>query len=57
MNDNSKVDTKQHQATPMTKEDASRIQASQAKAGHDTGKGSFAASAQAAGDKHQAKSK
>jgi hypothetical protein len=44
-------------ATPMTKEDAARIQSSQAKAGHDTGKGSFAARAQSAADKAKAKSK
>ena len=36
----------------MTQEDAQRIQSSQEKAGHDTGKGSFAATAQSAGDKN-----
>ncbi|KAJ3282262.1 hypothetical protein HK104_010983 [Borealophlyctis nickersoniae] len=34
---------------PMTTSDSSRIQSSQAKAGHDTGAGSFAARAQSAG--------
>lgn len=38
--------------TPMTKDDSSRIQSSQEKGGHDTGKGSFAARAQSAGDKY-----
>ncbi|KAF2710729.1 hypothetical protein K504DRAFT_500673 [Pleomassaria siparia CBS 279.74] len=38
--------------TQMTKEDAGRIQSSQAKGGKDTGKGSFAAIAQSAGDKN-----
>ncbi|KAG2433826.1 hypothetical protein HXX76_008183 [Chlamydomonas incerta] len=35
----------------MTKEDSSRIQSSQAKGGHDTGKDTFAARAQSAGDR------
>lgn len=39
-------------ANPMTKEDAARIQSSQAKGGHDMGPGGFAARAQAAGDKN-----
>ncbi|KAL9579560.1 MAG: hypothetical protein Q9212_005037 [Teloschistes hypoglaucus] len=37
-------------SSPMTREDKQRIQASQAKNGHDTGKGSFAARAQSAVD-------
>lgn len=41
-----------HSGKPMTQEDAQRIQSSQEKAGHDTGKGSFAATAQSAGDKN-----
>jgi hypothetical protein len=62
MNDNSKAVTASQQghqpeATLTTKEDAARIQSSQAKAGHDTGKGSFAARAQSAADSHQDKSK
>ncbi|KAI1385867.1 uncharacterized protein F4822DRAFT_432727 [Hypoxylon trugodes] len=38
----------------MTKSDAGRIQAGQAKGGHDMSSGSFAARAQAAGDRNQA---
>ncbi|KAF8656664.1 hypothetical protein AX16_002467 [Volvariella volvacea WC 439] len=41
-----------HSSTPMTKEAASRIQSSQAKAGHDTGVGSFAARVQSAADRN-----
>lgn len=41
-------------ATPVTKEAAAYIQSSQAKAGCYTGKGSFAARAQSAADRHQA---
>lgn len=37
----------------MSKEDASRIQSSQAQAGHDTGKDTFASRAQSAGDKNK----
>ncbi|KAA8911502.1 hypothetical protein FN846DRAFT_935856 [Sphaerosporella brunnea] len=37
---------------PVTKEDASRIQSSQAKGGNGTGTGSFASRAQSAGDKN-----
>ncbi|KAF2471167.1 uncharacterized protein BDR25DRAFT_303288 [Lindgomyces ingoldianus] len=36
----------------MTKEDASRIQSTQATSGKNTGSGSFASRAQAAGDKN-----
>ncbi|OHE90543.1 hypothetical protein CORC01_14167 [Colletotrichum orchidophilum] len=36
----------------MTKEDASRIQGSQAKAGNDMSSGGFAARAQGAGDRN-----
>ncbi|KAL8828947.1 MAG: hypothetical protein Q9191_002295 [Dirinaria sp. TL-2023a] len=36
----------------MTKEDASRIQSTQAKSGGDTSKGGFAARAQSAGDRN-----
>ncbi|QDS77542.1 hypothetical protein FKW77_001036 [Venturia effusa] len=36
----------------MTKEAASNIQSTQAKAGHDTSSGSFAARAQGAGDRN-----
>ncbi|KAF2743456.1 hypothetical protein M011DRAFT_480803 [Sporormia fimetaria CBS 119925] len=38
--------------TPMTKDDASRIQSTQATGNKDTGKGSFASRAQSAGDKN-----
>ncbi|EFJ45279.1 hypothetical protein VOLCADRAFT_94506 [Volvox carteri f. nagariensis] len=38
----------------MTKEDAARIQSTQAREGHDVGKGSFPARAQAAADRHEA---
>ncbi|TID17987.1 hypothetical protein E6O75_ATG10632 [Venturia nashicola] len=38
--------------TPMTKEAASDIASSQAKAGHDTGAGTFASRAQSAGDRN-----
>ncbi|PNH11791.1 hypothetical protein TSOC_001372 [Tetrabaena socialis] len=39
----------------MTKEDAARIQSSQARAGKDVGKGSFAARAQSTADLHPTK--
>ncbi|KAI4641450.1 uncharacterized protein J4E79_011657 [Alternaria viburni] len=38
--------------TPMTKEDAGRIQSTQAKSGGDMSSGGFAARAQGAGDKN-----
>ncbi|RCI05022.1 hypothetical protein CU098_012850 [Rhizopus stolonifer] len=38
--------------TPITKQDASRIQSSQAKTGKDTGKGSFSSRAQSAADRN-----
>jgi len=38
---------------PITKKDSSRIQSSQAKAGHDVGEGTFGSRAQSAADKHQ----
>lgn len=37
---------------PTSQSDASRIQSTQAKGGHDTGKGSFASRAQSAGDRN-----
>ncbi|PNH11792.1 hypothetical protein TSOC_001373 [Tetrabaena socialis] len=40
--------------TPMTKEDSSRVQSTQATHGHDVGKDSFAARAQSAGDRYAA---
>lgn len=40
----------------MTKDDASRIQSSQAKNNRDTGKNSFAARAQSAADKRESAS-
>ncbi|BCR87602.1 uncharacterized protein ACHE_40166S [Aspergillus chevalieri] len=36
----------------MTKSDASRIQSSQSRSGHNTGAGSFAARSQSAGDRN-----
>ncbi len=38
--------------TPMTKSDASRIQSTQETSGKDTGSGSFASRAQAAGNRN-----
>ncbi|KAL8727125.1 MAG: hypothetical protein Q9166_006258 [cf. Caloplaca sp. 2 TL-2023] len=41
-----------NKSNPMTKEDAQRIQSTQATGGKDTGTGSFAARAQSVGDKN-----
>ena len=41
----------------MTKGDSQRVQSSQATGGHNTGKGSFAARAQSAGDKNASSGK
>ncbi|KAI8092324.1 uncharacterized protein B0P05DRAFT_525805 [Gilbertella persicaria] len=38
--------------TPISKQDASRIQSTQAKTGKDTGKGSFSSRAQSAADRN-----